>query len=179
VVSEVATRARHLNVAMITTAAMAALNVRPGSLPFARPTRRAADRTFQRTRANRRERPPAFAMQKVEGSSPFIRFKNPRKSGVFVAIMATWVPDVSQKRDPKLRPAQPSNTAHVAEPREKARATLHVQRLQRAGGPSRSRVRSAPSLPFRFGAGSAGSSGPPRVRTSCNFRTSPNVEQSG
>jgi hypothetical protein len=25
-----------------------------------------------------------IAMRKVEGSSPFIRFKNPRKSGVFV-----------------------------------------------------------------------------------------------
>jgi len=25
-----------------------------------------------------------LAMQKVEGSSPFIRFQNPRKTGVFV-----------------------------------------------------------------------------------------------
>jgi hypothetical protein len=62
---------------MITMAAMAALNVRSGSLPFARPTRRAADRTFQRMRANRRERSPAFAMQKVVGSSPIIRVGEP------------------------------------------------------------------------------------------------------
>jgi hypothetical protein len=37
----------------------------------------AANKKFQRTRANRRERPPAFAMQKIEGSSPFIRFRKP------------------------------------------------------------------------------------------------------
>jgi hypothetical protein len=44
----------------------------------------AANDNFRRTHANGRERPPTLAMQKVEGSSPFIRFQNPRKSGVFV-----------------------------------------------------------------------------------------------
>ena len=36
-------------------------------------TETAAIGRFERTGANGRERPPAFAMQKVEGSSPFIR----------------------------------------------------------------------------------------------------------
>jgi hypothetical protein len=43
----------------------------------------AANRWFQRTHANGRERPPAFAMQKVVGSSPIIRSKErPWKQGL-------------------------------------------------------------------------------------------------
>jgi hypothetical protein len=47
-------------------------------------TETAANSWFERTGANGRERLLALAMQKVEGSSPFSRFKNLRKSGVFV-----------------------------------------------------------------------------------------------
>jgi hypothetical protein len=56
-------------------AAMAALGVRSGSVGFGRPVEAAANGRFRRTGAHARERPPPFAMQKVEGSSPFIRFK--------------------------------------------------------------------------------------------------------
>jgi hypothetical protein len=59
---------------MITMAAMAALDVRSGSLPFAHPTR---SRRKHEVSANSRERArtlATLAMQKVEGSSPFIRF---------------------------------------------------------------------------------------------------------
>jgi hypothetical protein len=43
-----------------------------------------ANRRFERTGANRRERSLAFAMQKVEGSSPFIRSqKSPGNRGFF------------------------------------------------------------------------------------------------
>jgi hypothetical protein len=35
-------------------------------------------------------------MQKVVGSSPIIRFENPRKSGVLFWKKTTWVPDESQ-----------------------------------------------------------------------------------
>jgi hypothetical protein len=52
-------------------AAMAALGVRSGSLARAEA---AANRPFERTGANRRERPPTLAMQKVVGSNPIIRF---------------------------------------------------------------------------------------------------------
>jgi hypothetical protein len=38
------------------------------------PTETAANGWFERTGANGREQSLAFAMQKVEGSSPFIRF---------------------------------------------------------------------------------------------------------
>ena len=55
-------------------AAMAALGVRSGALPFARPTLFAANRLFERTDAHGCERSRAFAMQKVVGSSPIIRF---------------------------------------------------------------------------------------------------------
>jgi hypothetical protein len=44
----------------------------------------AANERFRRTHANRRERLPAFAMQKVVGSSPIMRFQSPRKIGRFV-----------------------------------------------------------------------------------------------
>jgi hypothetical protein len=53
---------------------MARFVVRSGSLPFAYVYGDPANRGFDRTGANGRERPLAFAMQKVEGSSPFIRF---------------------------------------------------------------------------------------------------------
>ncbi len=53
-----------------------------------------------------------------------------------------WVPDVSHNPASKLRLVQGfSNTAHVAEPREEAKATLHVQRLHGVGGSHRGRVR--------------------------------------
>jgi hypothetical protein len=58
-------------------AAMAALAVRSGSRPFARPTEVAAGRRFERTAANGCERAPAFAMQKIVGSSPIIRSEIP------------------------------------------------------------------------------------------------------
>src|SRR4051812_13032186 len=43
------------------------------------------------------------AMQKVVGSSPIIRFENPRKSGVSFLRLQTCVPDESQTLDSKLR----------------------------------------------------------------------------
>jgi hypothetical protein len=46
------------------------VRVRCGSLAL---VELAANKTFQRTGANGRERPPALAMQKVVGSSPIIR----------------------------------------------------------------------------------------------------------
>ena len=65
-------------------ARMASFGVRSGSVLFARLRRSSANSLFERTGANGRERSLAFAMQKVEGSSPFIRSQNPRKAGVFV-----------------------------------------------------------------------------------------------
>jgi hypothetical protein len=53
---------------------MARIGVRSGSLAFARPIETPKNKRFERTGANRSERSLAFAMQKVEGSSPFIRF---------------------------------------------------------------------------------------------------------
>jgi hypothetical protein len=44
-----------------------------------------ANTRFRRTRANGREHPPAFAMQKVVGSSPIIRSENPCKKAGAVA----------------------------------------------------------------------------------------------
>ena len=45
----------------------------------------AANRPFERTGANRRERSPALAMQKVVGSSPIIRSrKSPAQAGFFI-----------------------------------------------------------------------------------------------
>src|SRR5439155_870361 len=61
-----------LNVATIRMAAMAAPGVRSRSLPFAHPARSRCKHKFRRTIANGCERLPAFAMQKVEGSNPFI-----------------------------------------------------------------------------------------------------------
>jgi hypothetical protein len=52
---------------------MARFGVRSGSLAFACSDRNAAYGRFERTGANGRERSLALAMQKVEGSSPFIR----------------------------------------------------------------------------------------------------------
>jgi hypothetical protein len=52
---------------------MARLGVRSGSLAFARPIGNPENKRLERTDANRSERSLAFAMQKVEGSSPFIR----------------------------------------------------------------------------------------------------------
>jgi Protein of unknown function (DUF402) len=62
-------------------AAMAALGVRSGSLAFARPTEGAANRRFERTGAYGREHQRPFAMQKVVGSSPIIRFNKARDAG--------------------------------------------------------------------------------------------------
>jgi hypothetical protein len=60
---------------------MAALGVRSASVPFARPTEAAVNRTFQRTAANGRERSPVLAMQKVVGSSPIIRSRKAPEIG--------------------------------------------------------------------------------------------------
>jgi hypothetical protein len=81
---------RELNVATITMAAMAALGVRSASLPLARPTRSSLQTEgFRRTRANRDELLPAFAMQKVVGSSPIIRSKEkPRGEAVAQSLGA-------------------------------------------------------------------------------------------
>jgi hypothetical protein len=66
----------------IGSAALAALGVRSGSLPFARSKGSGCKRQVWRSQANGRERPPTFAMQKVEGSSPFIRSPlKPRNRG--------------------------------------------------------------------------------------------------
>jgi hypothetical protein len=54
---------------------MARFGVRSGSLAFARLTGSPAIEAFHRTGANGRERTLSIAMQKVEGSSPFIRSK--------------------------------------------------------------------------------------------------------
>jgi hypothetical protein len=51
------------------------------------PIETAANGSIERTGANGRERPLALAMQKVEGSSPFIRSKEkPRKTGLFCCL---------------------------------------------------------------------------------------------
>jgi hypothetical protein len=63
-----------LIVPTITMAAMAALGIRSGALAFARFAEAPAKHAFERTGANGCERSPAFAMQKVVGSSPIIRF---------------------------------------------------------------------------------------------------------
>ncbi len=73
-----------LIVPKITMAAMAALDVRSSSLPFARPIETRATERSCRTYANARERPPLFAMQKVVGSSPIIRSqKAPETRGFY------------------------------------------------------------------------------------------------
>jgi hypothetical protein len=73
-----ASPARRLN----RVARMARFGVRSGSLPFAHLYGNPAAGAFERTGANRSERSLAFAMQKVEGSSPFIRFnKAPLRRG--------------------------------------------------------------------------------------------------
>jgi hypothetical protein len=55
----------------------------------------AANEMFQRTRANGRERPPAFAMQKVVGSSPIIRSRNAcnweMPSSDWETMVAAWL----------------------------------------------------------------------------------------
>jgi hypothetical protein len=53
---------------------MARFGVRWGSLAFARPIGNPENKRLERTDANGSERSLALAMQKVEGSSPFIRF---------------------------------------------------------------------------------------------------------
>jgi hypothetical protein len=72
---------------------MARFDVRSGSLAFARvrvrslaPTETVANGQIERTGANGRERSLAFAMQKVVGSSPFIRLADASlRRGVLVA----------------------------------------------------------------------------------------------
>ena len=68
------------DVAAITVTNGCARGVRSGRCVRS-PDRSRCKQRLQRTRANRGERAPTFAVKKVEGSSPFIRFKNPRKSG--------------------------------------------------------------------------------------------------
>jgi hypothetical protein len=53
---------------------MARFGVRSGSLAFARPIGNPENKRFERTDANGSERSLAFAMQKVVGSNPIIRF---------------------------------------------------------------------------------------------------------
>jgi hypothetical protein len=68
---------------------MAALAVRSGSVPFARLEETAGDAGLERTGANGRERLPAFAMQKVVGSSPIIRSSiSPPEGGLLVSTAA-------------------------------------------------------------------------------------------
>jgi hypothetical protein len=76
------------NVALLTMAAMAALSVRSGSLPFTRSAELTANKRFWRTHSNRRERPPAFAMQKVVGSSPIIRSQKAAANSAVFAFLA-------------------------------------------------------------------------------------------
>jgi hypothetical protein len=64
-------------------ARMARFGVRSGPVAFARRKGTAGNRRFDRTGANGRERSLAFAMQKVVGSSPIIRFKNPPQTAGF------------------------------------------------------------------------------------------------
>jgi hypothetical protein len=61
---------------------MARFGVRSGSLAFGRFAERPAIQAFERTGANGREPLLAFAMQKVEGSSPFIRSEIPANEQV-------------------------------------------------------------------------------------------------
>jgi len=56
-------------------ARMARFGVRSGAGAFAGSDEDPLAKPFERTGANRCERSLALAMQKVEGSSPFIRFK--------------------------------------------------------------------------------------------------------
>lgn len=53
---------------------MARFGVRSGSLAFARPIGNPGNERFERTGANGCEQSRAFAMQKVVGSNPIIRF---------------------------------------------------------------------------------------------------------
>jgi hypothetical protein len=65
---------------------MARFGVRSSSPAFARSGEGAANKPFERTNANGRERLLALAMQKVVGSSPIIRSsRSPRKRGFSVA----------------------------------------------------------------------------------------------
>jgi hypothetical protein len=64
-------------------ARMARLGVRSGAVVFARLDRNRANHQFERTGANGREQSLAFAMQKVEGSSPFIRSGKALETGPF------------------------------------------------------------------------------------------------
>jgi hypothetical protein len=64
---------------------MARFGVRSGSLPFARVHEDLANLRIERTDANGSERPLAFAMQKVVGSSPIIRSESTCKTAGAVA----------------------------------------------------------------------------------------------
>jgi len=70
-------------VRLVTVARMARFGVRSGSLPFARRTGSGGNKRFEQTDANDSEH-RALAMQKVEGSSPFIRSESSCKSPGFV-----------------------------------------------------------------------------------------------
>jgi hypothetical protein len=67
-------------------ARMARFGVRSGSVTFARLHGSPANKRFERTGANGRERSLALAMQKVEGSSPFIRSSTAPLDGAFCCL---------------------------------------------------------------------------------------------
>jgi hypothetical protein len=76
-------------------------------------------------------------MQKVEGSSPFIRFENPRKSGVFVCRHDYVSPRCVPRLDSKLRLGQPVGFANsgglvfVDESAEEIPTLYAIGRVQR------------------------------------------------
>jgi hypothetical protein len=76
-------------------AAMAADALRSGSVTFARRRGISLFKPVGRTPAIERDRPPSFAMQKVVGSSPIIRFESPAnvrfQSPVWKTVAATWL----------------------------------------------------------------------------------------
>jgi hypothetical protein len=75
-------------------ATMATLGVRSRSLAGEWRSRNPLNEAVQRTTANGRERLLTVAMQKVEGSSPFIRFTEPAGNGVFFRGIRTLGPSV-------------------------------------------------------------------------------------
>ena len=66
----------------------------------------------------------ALAMQKVEGSSPFIRFQNPRKSGLFLSRLAAGQPRRGTTRGSSLRARPPARHAAASSVRSPATSTM-------------------------------------------------------
>jgi hypothetical protein len=91
--------------------------VRSGAVAFARFSERPAIEAFERTGANGPEPLLAFALQKVVGSSPIIRFKQkPAGAGLFVVLGLSRAAPIaalvrSQGQVPKPRSAARASTA--------------------------------------------------------------------